>query len=122
MITNFKVFITKHGDGAITYTNNNLKHRVFLSKDDKVINEIFIKYYNQLKSFKNRHYAIAKWIVRDIRAEGYVFRSYSNNFKNIRPIKKFRPLQKRLMNDWSMDKFLRKRYQSEVSDLERLLH
>lgn len=122
IITKFKVSITKNGDGLITYEKNNAPYRVLFTKEDKVVIEIFNEYYKQLKGFKNRHYAIAKWIVRDIRAEGYVFRSYSNNFHNIRPLKKFSPLQKKISNDWTMDKVLRKRYQSEVSDFERLLH
>ena len=64
IITNFKVSITKSGDGLISYENDNLSYRVLISKDDKVVIEIFKEYYNQLSGVKNRHYAIAKWIVR----------------------------------------------------------
>jgi hypothetical protein len=122
LVSNYKVFITKNDDRAITYTCNNTNYKVFISKENEVLKEIFDKYYNLLKPFKERHYAIAKWIVRDIRAEGYVFRCYSNNFHNIRPIKQFSPLQKKIINDWTMDKVLRKRYRIEVSEFERLLH
>ena len=122
IITKFKVSITKNGDGLITYEKNNAPYRVLFTKEDTIIKEIFDKHYDELKAFKNRHYAIAKWIVRDIRAEGYVFRSYSNNFHNIRPVKKFSPLQNRMTSDWTIDRILRNRHLIEVSDFERLLH
>ena len=126
MITNFKVSITKNGDGLITYVKNKVSFRVLLTKDDKIIAQIFNKYYRQLKLLKNRHYAIAKWIVRDIRAEGYVFRCYSNNFQNIRPIKQYSKLQNKLNNkrnnNWSVESLSRNRSQSETSEFERLLH
>jgi hypothetical protein len=48
--------------------------------------------------------------------------SYSNNFKNIRPVKKFSKLQNNLNKNWSLDNALRNRHQSEVSEFERLLH
>ncbi|MDU8886303.1 hypothetical protein RXV94_09040 [Yeosuana sp. MJ-SS3] len=88
LISNFKVFITKNGDGAITYTKNDLNYRVLISKKDKVLMEVFQKYFERLKPFKNRHYAIAQWIARDIRKNGYVFKSYCNNKMNLRPVKK----------------------------------
>lgn len=122
MITNIKVFITKNGDGAISYQKNRIHYRVFLSRKDKVINEIFKQYFKQLKSFKKRHYAIAKWIVRDLRAEGYVFRSYSNNNLNIRPVKQFAVLQKNLYELYSKEKLSRRQIQMEFSDFERLIH
>jgi hypothetical protein len=122
IITKFRVSITKNGDGLISYEKNRRSYRVLLSKDDKVIREIFNQHYSLLPDFKNRHYAIAKWIVRDIRAEGYVFRSYSNNFQNIRPIKQFSKLQNKLNQNWKVDSILRNRHHSEVSEFERLLH
>jgi len=86
LVTNFKVFITKNGDGAITYTKNSIYYRVYISKENEAVFEVFENYYKQLEPFKNRHYAIAQWIVRDIRASGYVFKAYSNNCMNIRPV------------------------------------
>lgn len=121
-ITSIRVFVTKNGDGTISYQKNNTKFKVLLSKDDHIIKEIFDKYFKQLSSFKNRHYAIAKWIVRDIRAEGYVFRSYSNNNLNIRPVKQFTVLQKNLYELYSKEKFSRRQIQKELSDFERLIH
>jgi len=88
LITNFKVFITKNGDGAITYTNSNICYRVYISKKNEVPYKVFNKHFKQLKPFKNRHYAIAQSITREIRTKGYIFKAYYNNKKNIRPIKK----------------------------------
>ena len=85
-LNNFKVFITRNGDGAITFKKNNIEHRVFITKNNTEIKVIFDRYHIQLKDFKNRHYALAKWIVRDIRKQGYVFKSYAGNHQNIRPI------------------------------------
>ena len=124
-ITNFKVSVTKNGDGAIAYTKNNMNYKVFISKEDEVLIEIFDKYYNQLKSLKNRHYAIAKWIVRDIRAEGYVFKAYANNTQNIRPIKpkeNYRKNYKDLYEQQIMQNLHRRKTKVEVSDFERLMH
>ena len=125
LVTNFKVFITKNGDGAITYTKNNIHYRVFLTKDDHVITEIFNEYYSQLKTFKNRHYAIAQWIARDIRAKGYVFKAYSNNCMNIRPVLsvKFNLINaKEKINMHMMEQSKRRMLDVEISDFERLIH
>ena len=86
-ISNYKVFVTKYGDGAITYTKNDLNYRVYISKKDEVLMKVFFKHFERLKPFKNRHYAIAQWIARDIRKNGYVFKSYCNNKMHIRPVK-----------------------------------
>jgi hypothetical protein len=88
LISNYKVFITKNGDGAITYTKNNVKYKVFISKNNDDLIKIFDTYFKRLQSFKNRHYIIAQWIVRDIRATGYSFKAYANNNTHIRPIVK----------------------------------
>ncbi len=125
MISNFKVFVTKNGDGAITYTKNNIHYRVFLTKYDPVIREIFNEYYSQLKPFKNRHYAIAQWIVKDIRAKGYVFKAYSNNCMNIRPIlsRKAEILSpKEKFELQIMENLHRRNMEVEVSEFERLIH
>ena len=125
LVTNFKVFITKNGDGAITYTKNNIHYRVFLTKYDLVITEIFNEYYSQLKPFKNRHYAIAQWIVKDIRAKGYVFKAYSNNCMNIRPIlsRKAEILSpKEKFELQIMENLHRRNMEVEVSEFERLIH
>ena len=125
LVTNFKVFITKNGDGAISYTKNDMKYKVFLTKDDPVITEIFNEYYSQLKPFKNRHYAIAQWIVRDIRAKGYVFKAYSNNSMNIRPIlsnKADSLSSKEIFQLQIMENLHRRKMDCELSEFERLIH
>ena len=125
LITNFRVATTKNGDGTISFTKNKIKYKVYISKNNQDLKEIFDKYYNQLKSLKNRHYAIAKWIVRDIRAEGYVFKSYANNTQNIRPIKpkeNYRKNYKDLYEQQIMQNLHGLKTKVEVSDFERLLH
>ncbi|GGK41426.1 MULTISPECIES: hypothetical protein [Flavobacteriaceae] len=87
LVTNFKVFISRNGSGNISYSKNKLNYKVIIYKEDKILKEIFDKYYFQLEQFKLRHYAIAKWIARDIRKEGYTFKAFASNKQNIRPIK-----------------------------------
>ena len=41
--------------------------------------ESLINIFNRLKSFKNSHYALAQWIVSEIRVKGSVFKAYYNN-------------------------------------------
>ena len=125
LVTNFKVFITKNGDGAITYTKNDMNYKVFLTKDNPVITEIFNEYYSQLKPFKNRHYAIAQWIVKDIRAKGYVFKAYSNNRMNIRPVLSDKAdllTPKEIFELQIMENLHRRNMEVEVSEFERLIH
>ena len=124
-ITNFKVSVTKNGDGTITYTKNNLNYKVFIHKEDEVIKEIFDKYYNMLDTFKNRHYAIAKWIVREIRAKGYSFKTYSNNKMNLRPVKSPKAIRKKskdLYEEQIMYNLHRSEMEYNISDFERLIH
>ena len=125
MVSNFKVFVTKNGDGAISYTKRDMNYKVFLTKEDPVITEIFNEYYSQLKPFKNRHYAIAQWIVKDIRAKGYVFKAYSNNCMNIRPILSNKAdsfNHKEIFQLQIMENLHRKNMEVEVSEFERLIH
>lgn len=124
-ITNFKVSVTKNGDGTITYTKNNLKYKVFIHKEDEVLKAIFDKYYNMLDTFKNRHYAIAKWIVAEIRAKGYSFKTYSNNKMNLRPVKSPKAIRKRskdLYEEQIMYNLHRSEMEFHYSDFERLIH
>ena len=125
LITDFKVFITRCGDGSITFRKDRKSYRIFLNNNDKVIMEIFNKYYDQLNNFKQRHYAIATWIVRDIRDRGYYFKAYSNNNHNIRPLKPIENYSNRYKNLYKqqiMENLHRNRLRSKVSDFERLLH
>ena len=73
LVSNFEVYLTKDGNGAIDFTVGNELRKIIIPKGDVVPKQVFDLYYGQLKSFNERHYAIAKWIVDDIRRMGYVF-------------------------------------------------
>ena len=47
LISNYKVFVTKKGDGAITYTRNGVNYRVYISKENKVLFNIFNTYFKK---------------------------------------------------------------------------
>jgi len=105
LVTKFKVFITRNGNGGISYIKNKCIYKVIVPKEDKVLIGIFYKYYNQLERLKFRYYAIAKWIARDIRNEGYVFKAYSGCKHYIKPIKYNSLLEKiNLQNNKSENK------------------
>ena len=87
LVSNFEVYITIDGNGAIKFYENNRKKIVIIPKNNLIPKEIFDLYYNQLSTFKNRHYAIAKWIVNDIRRMGYVFKEKKLNSAVFLPIK-----------------------------------
>ncbi len=87
LISNFKVYTTKEGNGAISFIENDKFKRVIISKKKMVPKEIFDLYYHQLSSFKNRHYAIAKWIVEDIRRMGYIFKQQDSVDNVFIPVK-----------------------------------
>ena len=74
LVSNFEVYQTKDGNGAINFMVGDELRKIVIPKGDKVPKQIFDLYYGQLKTFKERHYAIAKWIVEDIRRMGYVFK------------------------------------------------
>jgi len=125
LVSNYKVFITKNGDGAISYTMEGFNYKLTISKNNELLMQIFRNHYNKLKTFKNRHYAIAKWIVRDIRAKGYYFKAYAGNYRNIRPIKNTDAIKlssKELYEQQIMENMNRRNFDAEVSDLERLVH
>ncbi len=53
-----------------------------MPKSNTIAKEIFDKYHDQLSDFKYRYYAIAKWIVRDIRKAGFIFK-YLEDYPSI---------------------------------------
>ena len=124
-ISNYRVYITKFGDGAIAFIKDNKRYTVYIRRNDKVLKDIFDRYYNQLPSFKNRHYAIAKWIVTEIRAKGYVFKSYSNNNLNLRAIKSNKVLKVNF-RDLFEEQIMYHLHQQEMyekdTEFERLIH
>ena len=87
LVSNFNVYITKDRNGAISFIENNKLKRVIIPMHNLIFKEIFNLYYNQLSSFKNRHYAIAKWIVEDIRRMGYVFKEQDSVDNVFIPVK-----------------------------------
>ena len=74
LVSNFKVYMTTNGNGIISFSVGNEFRKIVIPKGDDIPKQVFDLYYGQLKSFKERHYAIAKWIVDDIRRMGYVFK------------------------------------------------
>ncbi|MFZ3273964.1 MAG: hypothetical protein WA143_06800, partial [Lutibacter sp.] len=101
-------------------------YKVFIHKEDEVLKEIFDKYYNMLDTFKNRHYAIAKWIVTEIRAKGYSFKTYSNNKMNLRPVKSLKAIRRKRSKDLYEEQIMYNLHRSEMefhySEFERLIH
>ena len=87
LVSNFKVYITKYGNGAISFIENDKFKRVIIPLHNLIFREVFNLYYNQLSSFKNRHYAIAKWIVEDIRRMGYIFKEKGSIKDEYIPVK-----------------------------------
>ena len=87
LVTNYKVFIADMGDGVITFKHEGKYKKVLIPKSNTIAKEIFDKYYNQRNAFRYKYYAIAKFIVRDIRKAGYVFKIVSGKSKIISPIK-----------------------------------
>ncbi len=120
LISNYKVFVTKNGDGAITYTRNDVNYRVYISKENKLLFNIFNKYFKRLVLFKDRHYALAQYIARDIRKNGYYFKSYANNHTHIRPVPKTKI--KSLTNEQILENLYRRKVGHVFTDLDRLLH
>ena len=79
LVSDYNVHITQEGDRAISYKQDGVSYKVLIPKSNIVAVEIFDRHYEELGSFKNRHYAIAKFIVRDLREEGFVFKASKSN-------------------------------------------
>ena len=90
MISDYHVYLTKQGDGAISFRQDGISRKVIIPKSNTIAKEIFNRHYEELTTFKSRHYAIAKWIVRDLRKEGFVFKAYKKDIAIIKPIRLFR--------------------------------
>lgn len=67
LVLQYRVFVINEGDGVITFIQNDIINKVLIPKSNIIAKEIFDKYHDQLSDFKYRHYAIAKWIVENIR-------------------------------------------------------
>ena len=79
LVSDYRVFITDDGDGVITFIQNDIINKVLIPKSNTIAKEIFDRYYDQLSNFKYKFNAIVKWIVRDLRKEGYSFKIVPNN-------------------------------------------
>jgi len=78
-ISDYRVLITDESDGIIAFLHNEITSVVLIPNNNSTAMEIFNKYYDQLSAFKYRFDAIAKWIVRDLRKEGYIFKSLQDH-------------------------------------------
>lgn len=81
------VYITKEGNGIIRFIENDSVKKIIIPKAESVPKQVFDLYHGQLSSFKNRHYAIAKWIVKDIRRMGYIFKEQDSVDNVFIPVK-----------------------------------
>ena len=78
-ISDYRVFVSDQGDGIIAFLYNNVVSSVIIPYTNDIGIDIFNRYYNQLEYFKYRFDAIANWIVRDLRKEGYIFKSLQDH-------------------------------------------
>lgn len=72
-VSNYKLGLDKDGNGFIGYKYRNRYYRLVISKLDRECHDIFIKHYSKLKEFRNRQYAVSRYIVKEIRSIGKVF-------------------------------------------------
>lgn len=86
LVSDYHVPMLDSGDGAITFEEKGKSKIIVIPKNNTVAYGIFIHYYYQLPVFKNRQYAIAKWIVRDIRKEGFVCKKNQQNDSFYKPV------------------------------------
>ena len=88
LVSNYYVYFTEEDDGAIKFTHDGIPQKVIIPKRNLIAFEIFKKHYDVLSGFKNRHYAIAKWIVRDIRIAGFDFKLYKDSKTIYKPVRR----------------------------------
>ena len=74
-VSSYRVFVSDEGDGIIAFLNNEIMSVVLILNSNTSAKEIFDKYHDQLSAFKFKYQAIAKWIVRDLRKEGFTFKA-----------------------------------------------
>jgi len=75
LVSDYRVLVTDEGDGIIAFLNNKIMSVVLIPNTNTIAMKIFDKYHDQLSKFKYRYYAIAKFIVRDLRKEGFIFKA-----------------------------------------------
>lgn len=114
------VYITKEGNGVIRFIVNDSVKKVIIPKEDIVPKQVFDLYQSQLSSFKNRHYAIAKWIVKDIRRMGYEFKQMPMSKGIYLPVKVSESINRNLNEGSSRTEKLRLLW-NEVERISRKL-
>lgn len=72
-VSDYKLELDSDGNGVIIYKYRNRYYRLLISKLDRECHNIFIMHYSRLEEFKNRHYAVARYIVKEIRSIGRRF-------------------------------------------------
>ncbi len=75
LISDYRVLVTDEGDGIIAFLHNDITSIVLIPNTNSIAMKIFDRYHDQLSAFKYRFDAIAKWIVRDLRKEGFIFKA-----------------------------------------------
>ena len=88
LVQDYHVYVTKQGDGAISFKTDGIPQKVIIPKRNVIAFEIFKKHYDELSGFKNRHYTIAKWIVRDIIKAGFNFKLYKDSKTIFKPVRR----------------------------------
>ena len=79
LLKNYRVFVTNESDGVITFMKEGILNKILIPNSNTIAKEIFDKYHDQLSAFKYRYAAVAKFIIRDIRKEAYLFKVDPNN-------------------------------------------
>ena len=79
LVSDYRVFTTNQGDGIIAFLHNDITSIVLIPNSNTIAMKIFDRYYDQLSYFKYRFDAIAKWIVRDLRKEGFIFKAFQDD-------------------------------------------
>ena len=74
LVSDYRVF-TSNGNGIISFLQDNVIKKVLIPKSNTIAIKIFDRYHDQLSYFKYRYQKVAKWIVRDLRKEGFIFKT-----------------------------------------------
>ena len=75
LVSDYRVLVTDEGDGIIAFLNNEIMSVVLILKSNTMITTVLASGLIRLRAFKFKYYAIAKWIVRDLRKEGFIFKA-----------------------------------------------
>ena len=79
LVKDYRVLVSDENDGIIAFLHNDITSIVLIPNSNTIAMKIFDRYYDQLSYFKYRFDAIAKWIVRDLRKEGFIFKTFQDD-------------------------------------------